>query len=151
MQVNLAWKLSLVIKNMPYRKDDELIQAGDCAPDAPNLTPIAAEGTVTMTLFDLLKPFAHTAFIVKLLQSPPTDTKPPSPVLTSKDILDALGKYNNNCHHLVDLYLIPPENTPDVGLGRVVEGVIWALVDTQGHAQSVRNRLTFASTFRTTC
>jgi len=120
----------------PYGKDDEPIQAGDRAPDAPNLVPITAEGgTKATTLFDLLTPFTHTALVFELRQSPPTDTEPPSPASTSKDILDVLGKYNKDGHRLIDTYLVLPEHTPDAGLGSVVGGVNQVLVDTQGHAR----------------
>jgi len=118
----------------PYGKDDEPIQAGDRAPDAPNLALVAAEPTITTTLFDLLTPFTHTVLAFELPQSP-AGTEPPSPASTTKDILAALGKYNKDGHRLVDSYLILPENTPDAGSERVVEGVNQVLVDTHGHAR----------------
>jgi len=147
--VNYPWSEILLdqrldIKNVgvgskvytPYGENGEPIQAGDRAPDAPNLVPITAGGGAEpTTLFDLLTPFAHITLVFELQQSPPTDTGPPSPAPSSKDILDALGKYNKDGHRLIDSYLVLPENTPDAGSGSVLGGVNQVLVDTQGHAR----------------
>ncbi|KAF9505746.1 hypothetical protein BS47DRAFT_1334240 [Hydnum rufescens UP504] len=106
----------------PYGKDDEFIQAGDRAPDAPNLVPITAEGrTKPTTLFDLLTPFTHTALVFELPQSPPTDTEPPSPAST-RDILDALG-------NTIRMDIASSIRT------LVLAGLNQVLVDTQGHAR----------------
>jgi len=120
---------------IPYGNEDEPIQAGDRPPDASNLVLVpVAEGTAstTTTFFDLLTPFAHTALVFEFPESPPAE--PPSPTST-QDILHALGKYNKDGHRLVDSYLVLPENTADVGSGRVVGGMNRVVVDTQGHAQ----------------
>ncbi|KAF9513704.1 hypothetical protein BS47DRAFT_1362259 [Hydnum rufescens UP504] len=95
---------------------------GRRAPDAPNLVlgPVVAEdgaGPTTMTLFDRLRPFSHTALVFKLPEGPPAE--PPSPAST-QDVLHALGKYNKDGHRLVDSHLVLPENTPDAGSGRVI-------------------------------
>ncbi|KAF9503732.1 hypothetical protein BS47DRAFT_1490361 [Hydnum rufescens UP504] len=49
----------------PYG-NDKPIQAGNRTPDVPNLVlvPVAAEATMTTTLFDLLTPSVHTTFMV---------------------------------------------------------------------------------------
>jgi hypothetical protein len=117
----------------PYGNEDEPIQAGDRAPDAPNLVlvPVTEDGAPTATtFFDLPTPFSHTVLVFELPESPPAE--PPSPAST-QNILHALGKYNKDGHRLVDSYLVLPENTPDAGSGRVVGGVNRVLVDTQGH------------------
>jgi hypothetical protein len=101
----------------PYGNEDEPIQAGDRAPDAPNLVLVpVAEGAVptTTTLSDLLTPFAHTARVFELPESPPAE---PSSPTSTQDILRALGKYNKDGHRLVDSYLVLPGNTPDAGSG----------------------------------
>ncbi|KAF9513745.1 hypothetical protein BS47DRAFT_1485535 [Hydnum rufescens UP504] len=105
----------------PYGNEDEPIQAGDRAPDAPNLVLVpVTEGAAptTTTLFDLLTPFAHTTL----------------PYFNPGYIACA-RKYNKDGHRLVDSYLVLPENTADVGSGRVVGGMNRVVVDTQGHAQ----------------
>ncbi|KAF9503808.1 hypothetical protein BS47DRAFT_1355829 [Hydnum rufescens UP504] len=54
---------------------------------------------------DLLTAFAHTALVNST---------------STRDILHALGKYKKDGDHLVDLYLVLPQNAPDGRLGRVV-------------------------------
>ncbi|KAF9505538.1 hypothetical protein BS47DRAFT_1433461, partial [Hydnum rufescens UP504] len=121
----------------PYGNEDEPIEAGDWAPDAPNLVL----APTTTTLFDLLAPFSHTVLVFELPDSsPPMDTKPPSrPASTIKDHLDGRGGYDGDGHRLVDSYPVLPENTPNVGSGRAVEDVNWVLVHTQGHAWRTYN------------
>ncbi|KAF9507423.1 hypothetical protein BS47DRAFT_1398613 [Hydnum rufescens UP504] len=74
----------------PYG-NDEPIQAGDHAPDAPNLVfvPIAAELIVIMTL--PMTPFAHTTLVFKLPESQLR-------AHFNSGILHALGKHNKDGH-----------------------------------------------------
>ncbi|KAF9505745.1 hypothetical protein BS47DRAFT_1400122 [Hydnum rufescens UP504] len=122
----------------PYGNDDEPIQAGDRAPDAPNLDTHHRRGRHRAN--DTLRsPDAFCPYCIGIrapAKPPPTDTEPPSSASTSKNILDALGKYNKDGHRLVDSYLVLPENTSDASSGRVLGGVNRVLVDTQGHART---------------
>jgi hypothetical protein len=54
--------------NVSYGNEDKLMQAGNCAPDVPNLVLVPVDegaAPMTTTLFNLLMPFSHTMLDIR--------------------------------------------------------------------------------------
>ncbi|KAF9503730.1 hypothetical protein BS47DRAFT_1402118 [Hydnum rufescens UP504] len=122
-QLGVNYECSKIVLDRRFdRKNvNKVYMPGRRAPDAPNLVlgPVVAEdgaGPTTMTLFDRLRPFSHTALVFKLPEGPPAE--PPS--LHQRRTSCMRSEIQQRWSSPRRFAPCSSENTPDAGSGRVI-------------------------------